>query len=84
MKLSQSEQWEMVSEAQELYRQRMDVDAQQESELEKSVIKIDAIYKGESDQLTEKRIYMADYGDATATDVAKALLTYRPKAKRGR
>ena len=79
LKLTPSEQWNMVNEVQELHRQRVDANVQQENEMDKSVAGIDAIYKGESNQVKERRIYKADYGEATPTDVAKALLTYRPR-----
>ena len=81
-KLSLAEQWDKVSETQELFRQRTDVDLQQANALEKTIAAINAIYAGEvAKNERSGRIYKADYRDATARDVGKALLAYRPKSQ---
>ena len=47
-KLTLAEQWDKVGKSQELYRQRLDIEKQQESELKKSVDSMKSIYEGES------------------------------------
>ena len=80
-KLSLSEQWDKVNEAQDLIRQRVDVERQEMGSLEKAVTAIGRIYEGHDmkDEQQPKPILKADYRGATPDQVAKALLTYRPK-----
>ena len=78
-KLSLSEQWDYISEVQDVMRQREDAERQEAEALEQAVAKIDAAYEGKPDE--KPKVYAADYKGASPKDVGRALLRYRPKRK---
>ena len=76
---SPAEQWDHISEVQDIMRQRVDAERQEAEELERAVGKVAEAYKGKADDKPE--VYAADYKGATPEQVGKVLLSYRPKRK---
>ena len=75
-----AEQWDYVNEVQDVIRQRVDAQRQAAEALDRAVSSVSSAYERD-EKAKEKPPYPADYKGATPQQVAKALLTYRPKSK---
>lgn len=83
-KVSLSEQWEIIGESWEIIQQRVDSQKQETGTVKDAVDAAGSIYAEDtmSEKQQSKPIYKADYKGATPEQVAKALLSYQPKAQK--